>query len=808
MRHFRYSSGILPVIFRIAGFAGFAGLLLAQTKLTNVQIIPTPADVTGTLSWLELRANGIHKFTWKAPDALAADVVIKWPTDGAAGFLYSDGAGNTNWTGAGTCGVDCMTLTTNQTAAGIKTFQNGLILQGTSTSQNFNVLPTYTLDVGTPGALNIQLGGGSASWNNGAGVQRVLISQAGGASTVSGIVRTFNATDTINSMDSLGIFSAVGFNVGTYASPIPIVDAAGLVTPVSFQLAAGATNGFCLVSDAAGVGTWQACSAGGSFVTTNTNQTGLTGTKTWDSAHTHNASILTGTNNTNNIGDPAAAFANVYSQRIQPEFIEIYNTARSAYWRQYVPTSNSFALDSGSGAQQELQVDAVGPTDTRWFFRGTLAPLVSPSGSNGDIGTAGNRWRSGFFSSTVNANLIELTGLAAGIRIGGTSPLLPARVNLFTTSFAGYDLTLTNAKWFISWGNSSQGALIRTFSDGGAFENGFDSTNGVLTNVGYSVGEPFGSPVRVIDNAGNATFPTLTLPVGAVNGYIWTSDAAGVGSWQVNAATGSYVTTNTNQVLIAGTKEWSNLQTYNGGVAVKLGSTARYWGPEADAAYDLGSSSMRWREVWATSFATRVGSFDVYNLAGTTIRTTMTQAGVTTYDALGTAVNTMLIGGFNTTAEYRVNGTMVIDTFRNVAANTMTASNGTFTGNLTVLGTCTGCSSGWTTNTTQTGLSGDKTTSGNLTLTGSGLRSLAILAPTSDITVRNGTGAIRAYFGSASGLISVRTGPAGSETDVIQLSPSGVELNNLAQTGQTTSVVIGACTMNFTYGWLTSKSGC
>jgi hypothetical protein len=796
------------LLVRIVALFATVASLMAQTKFSAIQVIPTPADAVGTLSWLEKRANGVHSFTWIAPDSLAASVTIKWPTDGAAGFLYSDGAGNTNWTGAGTCGADCMTLTTNQTAAGIKTFQNGLILQGTSTSQNFNVLPTYTLNVGTSGATNIEMVAGQATWTNGSGVQRVLISQAGGASTVSGIVRTANATETINSMDSAGIFSAVGFNVGTYASPIPIVDAAGLVTPVSFQLAAGATNGFCLVSDAAGVGTWQACSAGGSFVTTNTNQTGLTGTKTWDSAHTHNASILTGTNNTNNIGDPAAAFANVYSLNMQPVNLQVTDAARTVYWRMDLPTVNSFGLWSGSGTQPELQIDAISSTDTRWLIRGTLIPYLTPSGANGDIGTTGNRWRSGFFRGSVNANLIELTGSAPGIRIAGPNPLLPARANLFSTSFFGLDSTLTVNKWQLFWASSSSGATFQTFSNAGAYENGFDSTNGVLTNVGFSVGEPFGSPVRVIDNAGNATFPTLTLPVGAVNGYIWTSDAAGVGSWQVNAATGSFVTTNTNQVLIAGTKEWSNLQTYNGGVAVKLGSTARYWGPEADAAYDLGSSSMRWREVWATSFATRVGSFDVYNLAGTTIRATMTQAGVTTYDALGTAVNTMLIGGFNTTAEYRVNGTMVIDTFRNVAANTMTASNGTFTGNLTVLGTCTGCSSGWTTNTTQTGLSGDKTTSGNLTLTGSGLRSLAILAPTSDITVRNGTGAIRAYFGSASGLISVRTGPAGSETDVIRLSPSGVDLDNLTQTGQTTSVTIGACTMNFTYGWLTSKSGC
>jgi hypothetical protein len=146
-----------------------------------------------------------------------------------------------------------MDLTTNQTASGIKTFSNGIIMQGTSTAQNLNVLPTYTLDVGTPGAINIAMQAGLASWTNGSGIQRVLISQGGGASTVSGIVRTLNATDTINSLDSNGVFSGVGFSVGTFASPIPIVDAAGLVTPVSFQLTTGATNGYVLTSDSLGM---------------------------------------------------------------------------------------------------------------------------------------------------------------------------------------------------------------------------------------------------------------------------------------------------------------------------------------------------------------------------------------------------------------------------------------------------------------------------------------------------------------------------------------------------------------------------
>jgi hypothetical protein len=54
---------------------------MAQPKYSEYRVIPTTTDsATGTIKWLEKRANGTNSFAWAAPDTLAADVIMKWPT--------------------------------------------------------------------------------------------------------------------------------------------------------------------------------------------------------------------------------------------------------------------------------------------------------------------------------------------------------------------------------------------------------------------------------------------------------------------------------------------------------------------------------------------------------------------------------------------------------------------------------------------------------------------------------------------------------------------------------------------------------
>lgn len=647
-------------------FALTALFAQAQPNSNNFNVIVQPDNTEGFVKFWGQKMPSGFKVSLGAPAALTADYTMLLPDTPQDGFIYYDSmTGLLSFTGAGTCGVDCMTLTTNQTAAGIKTFQNGLILEGTT-----YVAAPHAIQVGSAGGVGCLYSAGDISCTNGSGVQRVLITQGSGSSTVSGTIRTFNATDAINSIDPNGIFSAVAFTVGTFASKITIIDAAGLVTPVSFQLTAGATNGFCLVSDAAGVGTWQACSAGGSFVTTNTAQTGLTGTKEWNSNHTHNAHILTGAVDTYDIGAAANPWRYYFGQTANVESLELATPGftHAVSWKIHSPLTAAFAIDS-STAVRVLSFASLGTTDNQWNFRGTLLPYAAPSGNDGDIGKSsvgcGQCWRDAYFSGTVNGLTFAGTNYTGNnILLSGINPFLDigaGRMTLNTTVFRFLDSTLANAQVLISSGGGSGSGIVATGSNTGTFHNRLDS-NGILTNVGYFVG-PFGGSTQVISNGGDAYFVTLRVSSGASAGYVLTGDASGNATWQAPAS-GSFVTTNTNQTGLSGTKEWSSLHTFTGGVAVRLGSTARYWGPESDVAYDLGGATFRWNNVWGHTFYTKAGSFTVQNSAGTIDRLFLGQGGVSYADAAGTTVGTLTTSGFNTTQAYSISGTTAIDSNR------------------------------------------------------------------------------------------------------------------------------------------------
>jgi hypothetical protein len=878
----------------LALFATVAALM-AQPKYSEYRVIPTTTDsATGTIKWLEKRANGTNSFAWAAPDTLAADVIMKWPTDGVTGYLFSDGAGNTSWQAAGTGCLGCMDLTTNQTASGIKTFSNGIIMQGTSTAQNLNVLPTYTLDVGTPGAINIAMQAGLASWTNGSGIQRVLISQGGGASTVSGIVRTLNATDTINSLDSNGVFSGVGFSVGTFASPIPIVDAAGLVTPVSFQLTTGATNGYVLTSDSLGNATWQPGAAGGSYITTNTAQTGMTGDKettgnwTWGNPGATGVVITSSgsANFYNSAGISKVLISNAGSGPTTSGIVRTfdnagtltngmdntgvstrvgflaYDAAFGAYWvTKYGSVSNSLETYSGSGGQLELQTVVTSSTNSQWLFRGTLAPIVAPSGSNGDIGQVGNPWRAAYFSGAVNANAGVFSGSSPYVNIGG-------QFAASATNLIGYDTGLSVNKIFLSWSGSG-GGIMRTFSNTGTEQNSIDGVDGVRSNVGFSVGTA-GSPTQIITNTGAATFPSLRIPPGAVNGYVLTSDASGNATWQASAS-GSFVTTNTNQPGLSGTKEWTNLHTFNGGVEVKLASTSRNWNPESDAAYVLGSGAARWLSANFSSSAI-IGDggtgarLELFSATGgyysaSNVQKVLFAAGgsgtgiVRVFNSSGVIQAGMDSTGFDTPNAYSVSGTQVITSGRtglfpqigqttnhvidfygetvNVygsgltsvcgggqmfatglnwyttiglgCSSVITASVAGASGVLNVSGSITtntfrvitgavsgyvltsdgsgnatwqaaGAGSNITTNTSQSGLTGDKQTSGTWTWGTSGGRSIVAAGNGNNLSIYNTSNVLRSFM-SDQGII--RT-----------FNASGVQVNSMDSSGLSTTLGI------------------
>lgn len=276
----------------------------------------------------------------------------------------------------------------------------------------------------------------------------------------------------------------------------------------------------------------------------------------------------------------------------------------------------------------------------------------------------------------------------------------------------------------------------------------------------------------------------------------FSSDGAGNMSLTACSGAGSFVTTNTAQATLTGTKSWDSLHTFNTGVAIKLGSSARYWGPETDVTYDLGTSSFRWSNVWGHYFGTKAGTFEVQNSLGTVSRAAMTQAGFAYYDTAGVAVNTMLISGFNTTSGYNVSGLNVIDGSRNITAGFILGTGATIAGNLTVTGTCTGCvsSTAITTNTTQTGLTGDKQIDNGNTWVWGGATNLRVTIASTGIYNYNSINALRVALnntGSSStsrGKLLLYTGNTGVETIYAGVDGSGFFFDTSYGVTQTFSV--------------------
>jgi hypothetical protein len=155
----------------------------------------------------------------------------------------------------------------------------------------------------------------------------------------------------------------------------------------------------------------------------------------------------------------------------------------------------------------------------------------------------------------------------------------------------------------------------------------------------------------VINASREATFAGLTIATGAVNGYVWTSDGAGVGSWQASAgsalpvvdttgiAKGSSdatkivrfevdgLTTGTTRVLtvpdanmtLAGrdvANTFTAAQTYNSTVAY-ASTISSGVSPTTNLAYDFGSSSLRWATAYVGGINASVASTFAGNVSVT-----------------------------------------------------------------------------------------------------------------------------------------------------------------------------------------------
>ncbi len=618
-------------ISRIAGFAGFAGFLLAQPNSSQFNVIPKADNTPGYVKFWGQKMN-VPGFsvTLTPPAGLTADYTLTLPDTPMDGFIYYDSmTGLLSFTGAGTCGVDCMTLTTAQTATGSKTFnaqmQTSNVVPRTADTYNLGNASTFYQSsyVNEPYVGNFLTMGGVAGTSFYTATSLTLDGlnasvpfqdsvQLGGFDGAGPVV-SYSGRLRLMQLDGITIKAGIGHldnskwesRNGYTVAGTTIVDGSRNATFVGLTIPTGAVNGYCWISDAVGLGSWQTCGGGGSFVTTGTNQAGLTGTKEWNDVHTHNANILTGAATAYDIGSGAfdfrIMFANVGNFNILA--VSDPSSAHGTFWLHRAPNpANSYYLYSGSGTQQELQIFVGSTTQTEWHMRGSLFP-TSTSGNNGDIGGVFplTPWRNAYFSGTVNGANATLSTLV-------TSPSAQL-TDIINSTYEAINSTGGSTVGVALGGFDGVGPVvnwsgrIRSYKlDGVSVKAGIGHSDSDLWEAvnGYSIGG-----VTVIDASRTGIFPAIRITTSPTSGYVLTSDASGNGTWQAPAG-GSFVTTNTNQAGLSGTKAWSNLHTFNGGVAIKLDSTARNWLPESASAYTLGDGVSRW-------LAAHVNTYNAYS---------------------------------------------------------------------------------------------------------------------------------------------------------------------------------------------------
>ena len=216
----------------------------------------------------------------------------------------------------------------------------------------------------------------------------------------------------------------------------------------------------------------------------------------------------------------------------------------------------------------------------------------------------------------------------------------------------------------------------------------------------------------------------ITFPSGAVNGYLWTSDASGVGSWQAptaglpvidttgiakgssdptkilrfevdgfSTASTRVLTPQNANYTIAGTdlaQTFSAAQTFSstlnaangltvaGTLVISSGrdlanitSVAQNWVPNLST-YDLGSSSTRWSKLWASTFDFSGGGTVTGNIVLSGSSNTMSGTLAPGFDGLGSIGSSSFRYGnvyaytFNAYTAYAMNGTTVINSSRNL----------------------------------------------------------------------------------------------------------------------------------------------
>jgi hypothetical protein len=331
-----------------------------------------------------------------------------------------------------------------------------------------------------------------------------------------------------------------------------------------FQLGSTATAGYVLTTDAQGVGTWQSLPGGGiSSINSQTGpaitiaaSTGISIASATNTITITNSGVtsLTGTTNQVNVSASTGSVTLSLPQ-------DIATTSSPTF-----TAVNTATVGPTSATALNLRTD----NTTRWSI--DSAGMLSPGANDTyDIGLTGTRVRTIYsragefyvsggtstsdYLTTRKLNIYDSTGTNAGWDIQATASLTSSLlirdnsgnsviqfvrttgsdyadvyVDLLPSPNNGQKLGSASYMW-------SAIHVTDIYTSGGSV---YGSLDPAATNT-YTIGSTSKRWSQVNTVALNAT-GTITFPTGASNGYVWTSDASGVGSWQAVSGSSQWTT--------------------------------------------------------------------------------------------------------------------------------------------------------------------------------------------------------------------------------------------------------------------------
>ena len=303
----------------------------------------------------------------------------------------------------------------------------------------------------------------------------------------------------------------------------------GLIEVTGFKMPTGAANGYVLTSDASGVGTWQPVGAVGSCwglggnagTTPGTHFLGTTDNQALE-LHVNGARVMRyepnptcpnviGGHSANSVtfGVDSATIAGGGGDTSANRVTDDYGTVCGGHTNQ--------AGDAAGGTWERSCATVAG--GNRNTASGLDAAVLggrnnTASGSQASIGGGDHNSATGVHSTVAGGLSNTASGSRAAVPGGDHNT---AAGNY---SFAAGRQAKANHQGAFVWGDSTDADFASSANDQ------------FLIRASGGVGIGLNNPSSALEVAGTLTSTGLKMATGATNGYVLTSDASGVGTWQ------------------------------------------------------------------------------------------------------------------------------------------------------------------------------------------------------------------------------------------------------------------------------------